>query len=187
MKTLQKSNKKELIIDTAAKLFMVQGYKGTSVNEIIREMEISKGSFYFHFNSKKELALEVSKHYKRETLSNFYSAKEENSWKRFSQNLIGSLINKAKKDKIFGCPMAIMGMETVIEEPEISNLNYDFCKEISNIFYQVLIEEGLKETEAKEKSKTALSMYQGSLLLYRMSLGDINILKKLLRDFLTLA
>jgi AcrR family transcriptional regulator len=47
------------IIDVAAKAFAENGYAGTSLNDVIRATGLTKGGFYFHFESKSELALAV--------------------------------------------------------------------------------------------------------------------------------
>jgi len=49
--------KRERIINAALKEFARNGYKKASTNEIIKEAEISKGSLFNYFNSKKELYL----------------------------------------------------------------------------------------------------------------------------------
>ena len=43
---------RERIIDTAWKLFHEKGFSETTINDIIREAEISKGTFFFFFRSK---------------------------------------------------------------------------------------------------------------------------------------
>lgn len=43
------------ILDTAQRLFYTKGYENTTVQNIIDEIGIAKGTFYHHFNSKEEL------------------------------------------------------------------------------------------------------------------------------------
>ncbi|MFO8036358.1 MAG: TetR/AcrR family transcriptional regulator [Anaerolineales bacterium] len=50
---------KDNIIHEAQKLFSLNGYLNTGVNEIIEASGTSKGGFYNHFASKEELFLEV--------------------------------------------------------------------------------------------------------------------------------
>lgn len=50
------------LLEHAATAFAERGYAGTSLNDIIREAGLTKGAFYFHFDSKEELALEVHRH-----------------------------------------------------------------------------------------------------------------------------
>lgn len=53
----KKANTKEKILKTALKVFSEKGYYATNVDEIVEKSETSKGGFYFHFPSKKELFL----------------------------------------------------------------------------------------------------------------------------------
>lgn len=47
--------RKNEIIKTAYHLFITKGYEKTSVDEIIADTGIAKGTFYYHFKSKEEL------------------------------------------------------------------------------------------------------------------------------------
>lgn len=46
--------RKELL-DAALELFYEQGYDATSINDIIKKVGVTKGSFYYHFKSKEEV------------------------------------------------------------------------------------------------------------------------------------
>ncbi len=48
---------RERILDAAASLFARRGYYNANVDEIIQQSGTSKGSFYFHFPSKEQMAL----------------------------------------------------------------------------------------------------------------------------------
>ena len=47
------------ILEVAASAFAEHGYRGISLNDIVRESRLTKGAFYFHFPSKEALAIEV--------------------------------------------------------------------------------------------------------------------------------
>ncbi|WP_338448450.1 TetR/AcrR family transcriptional regulator [Niallia oryzisoli] len=47
------------IINAAFKLFGTKGYDGTSIDDILKEVGKTRGAFYSHFKSKKELLLKV--------------------------------------------------------------------------------------------------------------------------------
>ena len=51
----RKDAKRQHILDSAAKVFAIQGYHQTKVTDILDEAGISTGSFYFYFNNKEEL------------------------------------------------------------------------------------------------------------------------------------
>lgn len=43
------------ILDTAEMLFITKGYSKTTVNDILQEIGIAKGTFYYYFKSKEEV------------------------------------------------------------------------------------------------------------------------------------
>lgn len=47
------------IVRAAARLFALHGYYHTSLGDILDEITLSKGAFYYHFRSKEHLALAV--------------------------------------------------------------------------------------------------------------------------------
>lgn len=50
---------KERITRAAAELFRRQGFAATSVSDLLAAADVKKGSLYFHFPAKEDLALEV--------------------------------------------------------------------------------------------------------------------------------
>ena len=50
------------IIETAEKLFKENGYSNTSVEAIIKEMGVAKGTFYYYFKSKEEVLQAIVDH-----------------------------------------------------------------------------------------------------------------------------
>ncbi|WP_179352472.1 TetR/AcrR family transcriptional regulator [Winogradskyella vidalii] len=60
MEQKQKSEfTKQLILNESFKLFYKNGFKTTSVDKIMKTTNLTKGAFYHHYKSKKELGLEV--------------------------------------------------------------------------------------------------------------------------------
>ncbi len=52
-------DKKNIIIESATKLFALKGFASTSIREIVEESGISKGAFYLYFKSKDELLIAI--------------------------------------------------------------------------------------------------------------------------------
>lgn len=48
-------DRRKLIMETAERLFYAQGYEATSVQNILDQLQLSKGGFYHHFESKLQL------------------------------------------------------------------------------------------------------------------------------------
>jgi AcrR family transcriptional regulator len=57
LKTFQnlKKDRQEEILMVAFEEFALNGYQSTSLSEIIKKLNLAKGSFYRYFSSKKEL------------------------------------------------------------------------------------------------------------------------------------
>lgn len=50
---------KQQIEDNAFDLFYENGFKSTSVNDVMKRAKMSKGAFYHHYKNKKELGLKI--------------------------------------------------------------------------------------------------------------------------------
>ena len=56
MKTVKDAElRRQEILMTAKKLFIKKGYDKTSVNDILKVVDIAKGTFYYYFSSKEEV------------------------------------------------------------------------------------------------------------------------------------
>jgi len=56
---VESKNKREEILDEAAKLFRKKGYSGTSIRDITSAVGILRGSIYAHFESKEQIFLKI--------------------------------------------------------------------------------------------------------------------------------
>jgi len=56
---MKREKTKEILVKTAKQLFDRFGYHKTSMDDIVRASKKSKGTLYYHFNSKEELFREV--------------------------------------------------------------------------------------------------------------------------------
>ena len=50
---------KDKIMEAATELFHLYGYDGTSVDMLIKKAGVSKSNFYYYFEGKEELGLDV--------------------------------------------------------------------------------------------------------------------------------
>lgn len=56
---MKKSLRKKFLTEIAYKLFITKGYESTSVDEIVTQAKIAKGTFYYYFESKEQILEEV--------------------------------------------------------------------------------------------------------------------------------
>lgn len=62
----EKNQKRKKILDKAWELFRKNGYEETKVEDITRELGVSKGSFYTYFKTKDEVLYEILERIKKE-------------------------------------------------------------------------------------------------------------------------
>lgn len=57
---------REALVEAGRREFAAKGYADTSVDEIVRRADVTKGAFYHHFSGKKDLFLRVFENAKKE-------------------------------------------------------------------------------------------------------------------------
>lgn len=61
---------REKLLDQGLRLFIVQGYHGTGIKEVVDQLKIPKGSFYNYFESKEQFGADVIRHYAKWVIAN---------------------------------------------------------------------------------------------------------------------
>ncbi|WP_202709793.1 TetR/AcrR family transcriptional regulator [Sporosalibacterium faouarense] len=94
-------NLKDKIIKVAYELFSSKGYEKTTIGEIIKQAECSKGGFYHHFKSKEEILEVIVSNYV-DTLSELFNDIISNDEDSFITkfNAIFGVINEYKLNQI---------------------------------------------------------------------------------------
>lgn len=64
-------DKKQELMNSAVHLFSIKGFHQTSVQEIAHAVDISKGAFYKHYDSKESLLVSILHRYHDETIKGF--------------------------------------------------------------------------------------------------------------------
>lgn len=183
IKTTKGEQSKIRLIECAAELFLQKGYNATGINDILAGTGLPKGSFYFHFASKKDLAINVSAYYESKIGGWILNTSKGKTWVEFVTDLIGQMIQGAENKKHYGCPFAVLGLEIAFSEPDISESYYKSMKKIIDIFASVLKISDIPEDKIDVLSNRAFAIYEGYLLYYRIG-KDVEVLKMMLRDLI---
>ena len=167
---------KERIIAKSAKLFLEHGYSNTGLSEILKAAEIPKGAFYFHFKSKNELGVAVGEYFSDELSTWFARVLDETSdWRSFVEQLAAEIHKKIEDGVYFGCPFSCFGTETAVIDPAISEVCTRGINRIGEIFTMALFRHKRLTKEEIRKGFTALSVYEGFLVYFRISHEEITI------------
>jgi AcrR family transcriptional regulator len=75
-RVLQKEATREHLFTQAMRLFEARGYEAVAVEDIVREAEVARGTFYFHFPKKDDVLLELIARSDAHILSRMAAAKK---------------------------------------------------------------------------------------------------------------
>ncbi len=161
---------KKKIIETAGDLFWRNGYTKTGLSEILKATGLPKGSFYFYFKKKSDVAKAVLQYYGSRILDLLRSiAETSDSWESFCDSFLRIYREELADKQYYGCPLAVVGMEIAFQEEELVKHYHEAMEEVKEIFMQALRKEGIAEEYLEETAHLCLAVYEGNLVLYRLS------------------
>src|SRR6201987_1570299 len=186
------SDMKERLMEAAMELMWQNSYGTASVDAICERAAAKKGSFYYFFKSKSELAaaaLEADWQKKRAEMDSMFSPtvpplERLDRYFDFVYNRLAQLQKKC--GSILGCPFVSVGSEVSTQDQVVREtidrimdrkLNY-FVSAVRDAAAQGLID----APDPAAKAKALFSCYQGTVAQARIQ-NDI----ELLREFKTVA
>jgi AcrR family transcriptional regulator len=106
---LKSQETKKLIIETSFDMFYSNGYNNTSIPDIMKKTNLTKGAFYHHFKNKLEIGKKVIEDILSLRIYNgFIKPLNENKSKSVSDLLVyvftERIENFTEKEKALGCP-----------------------------------------------------------------------------------
>ncbi len=128
----RKDEKRQLILDTAAKVFSSKGYHKTTVKDIVDEAAISVGSFYFYFSSKEELFAELYRSIVKEfsdVTIRVLDVENFSMLKNFVRVMMATLWMYGQKREI----ARMMLLEAAAADPAFQKLEADRIKESARV------------------------------------------------------
>ncbi|MCD2347828.1 TetR/AcrR family transcriptional regulator [Clostridium guangxiense] len=182
-KTTKGEQSRIKLIECAAKLFLQKGYNATGINDILASTDLPKGSFYFHFASKKDLAISVAEYFEKKFLGWAVKTSKDKSWNEFITDLIGEMIKGAENGKHYGCPFAVLGLEIAFSDEDLSECYYNSMKKLIDIFASIFEYSGVPKEEKYALANRAFAIYEGYLVYYRLG-KDVDILRTMLKDLI---
>ena len=155
VRIIKKEIRKKELLNIAYKLFMTKGYENTSVDEIIAEAKIAKGTYYYYFESKEA------------TLEKVIEMMIEEECKKANEILQSNL---SVQEKILGIIISMrpnteeLKIQEAINIPENIVMHQKINKKIIEVITPLLtevIEEGKKQNifdcdNAKERIEIIL-------------------------------
>lgn len=182
------TNTKEKLLQTAYDLIWKSSYGSVSVDDICNASGVKKGSFYYYFPSKAELAIDVMEESYQKFESEMINVFSTNisPVKRF-ENLAVFIYEKQKQayvkyGRVCGCPFASLGSEMAGNEEIIQKKADEIFSRQANIFIitlQEMVDAGQLplETDIASKASQLLVFITGQIMMARIQ-NNLASLKK---------
>ncbi len=182
------STAKERLTDAALKLIWGNSYGATSVDAICEQAQVKKGSFYYFFKSKSDLAvaaLEADWQRHRAQLDSIFSATTQPlaRLERYLDFTYERLVEiKKERGAVLGCPLYALGSEVCTQDTVLR----DKIQEILDrkvIYLESAIRDAhaqglIVAPDAKAKARTLFMLIQGALTQARIQ-NNLDVLKEL--------
>lgn len=160
------------ILETASDLFYLYGYRGTSVDDILKASRVKKGNFYFHFKSKEALGAAVLDIYAARTTSLLCGALNKKG--NPVEAVYRLFLNQEKRLKSAGycggCPFGNLALELADHYPafrkKIDKIFDTWADEINEMLHRAKKEKYLDASiDTRKLSHFIIALLEGVTLL----------------------
>ena len=168
---------KETLLDTAIRLICLNGYKSTSLDDILKESGVGKGNFYHYFKSKEALGYaiidRIIQRFTGEVLEPVFQARDLPPLERIERFFDHAVWGQRKSQCVGGCPMGNLAME-------LSDVHEGFRQRLAQVFHlwRMRIEEALVEAKSdgvlvaranpESLSRFLVASLEGAILLTKV-------------------
>lgn len=168
---------KQPLIDQAITLFRAKGYSATSIDDIVKSCGITKGSLYYHFQSKEELALaameQVHLHFTTHIFQTILGCAHPDctNLSAFNQSVENFFMLHPD-----GCLLANLSLEIGASPALFRDRICAFFREWQSCYLHVL-REVYPLLQAELLAEDAIAVVHGALLMYRLN-GSLDVLRR---------
>lgn len=182
------SDAKEKLLDVAFQLIWDNSYGGVSVDQICERANVNKGSFYYYFGSKADLAVAAyEEHWKQKQpeMDRIFSAQTPplERLTKWCDYVYAAQKEKSKQyGHVCGCPYASVGVEVATQDDKIRSkveeLMTKSAKYVENAIAEAQREGSLPTGDAKHIAQQACSYVLGTVLRAKIQ-NDVEVLRNL--------
>lgn len=180
----EKQNTRDVILQTATRLFQRQGYNGTGLNQIIEESGAPKGSIYYHFpNGKEEIASEAISMMRKFVLE---GAEKDLTGKNSAAEAFEYYLNNVAtvfdtRSCIDGLSIGLIASETAFTHERLRYLCEMVFKDFESQHAEILMQYGFEREEAEELGITIAALIEGACIL-SITYQDGNPLRRIAKQ-----
>ncbi|RED54091.1 TetR/AcrR family transcriptional regulator [Aestuariispira insulae] len=161
-------SKKEALIDATKQLLWEKGYEATSPRDIQALSATGQGSFYHHFDGKKDLAIAALEEISREMLD---IMRDNLAAKGPAQQRLESYLCKPR-ESLKGCRVGRLANEISMQDPQLGQPMRAYFEELTELLKHAIREaqeDGSlpAHLDAGDLATTLLAVVQGGFVLSR--------------------
>jgi TetR/AcrR family transcriptional repressor of nem operon len=162
----QAKQNRQLILETASRMFKLHGMENVSVADIMKQSGFTHGGFYNHFSSKEELAAEaVSCAFEKSARGLSEKFASARTPQKAFEMVIGEYLSPTYRDSSTGgCPASALPADAARNGKEVQTAFAEGIDGYLDIFAAQM--EGSKQ-EARQQAVGLLSELVGALILSR--------------------
>lgn len=160
LKTIKHKERKNQILDAAEVLFLTKGYTKTTINDVLKSVDIAKGTFYHYFESKEEVMKALILRHVDRNLSVVKKIAEDPSLsaieklKKISSTDYSHTQQQIAMTRIQQVENAQMHLNVMVEVVQ------KFVPVMTKIVKQGIAEKTMKTDYPKESMELLMTMYQ---------------------------
>lgn len=165
----RKSDAKNNLIEASIRLFQLQGYNGTGLEQLLRESEAPKGSFYHHFpGGKQELAVLAIERAGRE-INEIIERTIENRSPPEAVRALAKAIGDWFESTGFsgGCPITSVLLDTVPASKELHAVCRRVFENWEAILERHFVAQNMSAKEASLYAQTTIAAIEGAWIVSR--------------------
>ncbi|WP_339268567.1 TetR family transcriptional regulator C-terminal domain-containing protein [Paenibacillus sp. FSL K6-1330] len=161
MSSEKAQRKRDMILDKAKELFIQRGYAATSMDELVKYTGASKGSIYYHFESKEDLFVKLLAKQNQEWMEAWNDKKAR--YASFEEKLYG-IADHMVDD--FQNPLTKIAEEFYINQPENKTIVGEMLAILQGprTLYREILTEGADEGRIPAEDVEEISVIFGALL-----------------------
>lgn len=180
------SDAKERLMDAALELIWEESYGAVTIDDICKRAGVKKGSFYYFFPGKAELAVAALEDMWQNTWKPFldkHLSPELEPYTRFRGYLEAAVAQHVrlseKHGKVLGCPLCSLGNEVCVCEQTVSNTIRDLFAR-KRRYYESAIRDALaagaiEPCDPAEKATALFALFNGLVSQARI-MNDVKLL-----------
>jgi len=159
---MKKISTRQKIINSAYNLFYKRGFNGTSIDDILKDSGLNKGSLYHIFKSKKELLLAVIEEKIAYSLEQKYMDIEtiEQPLKCLGEKLLTT----DSFDFKHGCALNNLVQEMTPVDEDIAKALLKVYNDLEHYYFLALREEDMSDKEKKLLAKMMVATIEGAIM-----------------------